>query len=173
MELLSWVHLYSIQTAEAFLFSFPSTGLRHFLSSSPLPQLLPFIIQNLPEALRLEGEILGQLLRAPNYKTKRRLVVAKFPVPGCTPLHFRKKMSCWVALLQTQFLPAVISLSQILMTPERMEQVHRKPPRDSNTQTPPESGCQRKTLKKWVTRQTKVKLWASKLLCTRQAKGTV
>lgn len=79
---------------KAFLFSFPSLGLRHFLSSNPPPQLLPFIIQNLPEALRLEGEILGQLLRAPNYKTKRWLVVAKFPVKGCTPLHFRKKMSC-------------------------------------------------------------------------------
>lgn len=79
-----------------FLFSFPSIGLRHSLSSNPLPRLLPFIIQNLPEALRLEGEILGQLLRAPNYKTKRWLVVAKFPVTGCTPLHFRKNvmLSC-------------------------------------------------------------------------------
>lgn len=76
---------------EVFLFSFPVRG---FLTLSPqlsLPQRLPFIF-SFPEASRLERGILGTVnMRAPNYKTKRRLIVSTLSFIECTSLHFGVK----------------------------------------------------------------------------------
>lgn len=93
-----------------FLFSFPGIGFLTLSLQLPLPQLLPFIIQGLPEASRPEGEILGtDSVRAPNYKTLRWLVVAKFSVLVALHCTLEKKVPWWAALLETQCLPAVQS----------------------------------------------------------------
>lgn len=87
-----------------FLFSFPGIGFLTLSLSSPTPAPSHSLFKSLPEASRPEGEILGtDSVRAPNYKTLRWLVVAKFSVLVALHCTLEKKSAMVsFALLETQ-----------------------------------------------------------------------